>query len=303
MNELKKYIMKRFIIIVFLLCVVNSMIDSLFNELTKNVTNKCIMVMLLIGYFLIAILSFIAFSTWFMKLVNKKICDTNTQINKNQNMLFANMIHDLKTPITTIMGFSKALNDGEILEEQEKKNALNSVYTKSIRVNELINLFFAYSKLDASDYDLKLEEQNICRIIKETIASYYEGFEEKCIEVDIDIPGEAIIGKVDYIEISRAFSNLLVNAYTHNDENSKVLISVDCDKYVRIIIADNGKDISADKEEEIFEPFVCEDESRNSKNGSGLGLSITKKIVEKHGGRIYIDRNLKGYTKAFVIEL
>jgi signal transduction histidine kinase len=72
---------------------------------------------------------------------------------------------------------------------------------------------------------------------------------------------------------------------------------------VRIVIADNGKDISTDQEETIFDPFICADESRNSRNGSGLGLAITKKIIEKHRGLIYITHEIKGYTKGFVVEV
>ncbi len=87
-------------------------------------------------------------------------------------------------------------------------------------------------------------------------------------------------------EFSRALSNLIINAYRHNPENAKVMIQLENNIGVKITIADNGYAINDDT---IFDPFVCDDESRSTMGGSGLGLAIAKKIIEQHGGRLYVD--------------
>jgi len=123
------------------------------------------------------------------------------------------------------------------------------------------------------------------------------------MEINIEIPEKPIKRNLDRVEFSRAISNLIINAYRHNKIGSKVAIRLEENDWIKVIVADNGESIRDDLQEEIFNPFVCEDESRNSNGGNGLGLAITKKIIEKHGGKIYIDSNIDGYTKGFVIEL
>lgn len=302
MKTLKKYLIGIFIALTVAMMFLNSIMDSVFNTATASITNEYMMGLALILYFMAVILVLVIGVIIFVHLISKKIKEENIRYNKERNMLFANIAHDLKTPITTIMGFSKALYD-EVVDETEKKELLNSIYGKSKRVNELLDLMFQYAKLDGLDFEMKLQELDVGRLIRETIALYYNEFEEKSIEINIEIPEKPIKLNLDNMEFSRAISNLIINAYRHNKPGSKVAIRLEEDDGIKIIVADNGENIDDEMKEVIFNPFICGDESRNSKEGSGLGLAITKKIVEKHGGKIFIDSNIDGYTKAFVIQL
>ncbi len=303
MKTLKKYLISLFIVITFTMALLNSMIESIFNTVAVNITDEHIMGLVLISYFFATILILALGVIIFVHLVSKKIEKENIRYSQEKSMLFANITHDLKTPITTIMGFSKALYDEEVTDEIEKKELLNSIYGKSKRVNELLDLMFQYTKLDGLDYEMKLQEQDVGRLIKEVIAHHYNEFEEKNIEINIEIPGKSIKRKLDNVEFSRAISNLLVNAYRHNKSGNKVVIRLEEDEAIKIVVADNGENINDEMKEVIFNPFISGDESRNSKGGSGLGLAITKKIVEKHGGSIFIDFEIEGYTKGFVVQL
>ena len=302
MKTLKKYLIGIFIALTVAMAFLNSIIESVFNTVASNITNEHIMRLALILYFTAVILVLVIGVILFVHLISKKIKEENIRYNQERNMLFANIAHDLKTPITTIMGFSKALYD-EVVDETEKKELLNSIYGKSKRVNELLDLMFQYSKLDGLDFEMKLQELDVGRLIRETIALYYNEFEGKNIEINIEIPEKPIKLNLDNVEFSRAISNLIINAYRHNKPGSKVAIHLEEDDGIKIIVADNGENIDDEMKKAIFNPFICGDESRNSKEGSGLGLAITKKIVEKHGGEIFIDSNIDGYTKAFVIQL
>lgn len=113
-----------------------------------------------------------------------------------------------------------------------------------------------------------------------------------------------LICSIDSLEFKRTITNLITNAYKHNLDGSKIAIIIHAEESnVRIIIADNGETLSSPNSQDIFEPFVCSDESRNSKGGSGLGLAITKKIVLRHNGSITIEPYPNPYTKAFVIQM
>lgn len=303
MKTLKKYLVSLFIAITVTMALLNSMIESVFDTVAVNITDHRKMELVLILYFAATILVLVLGVIIFVRLVSKKIEKESIRYSQERSMLFANITHDLKTPITTIMGFSKALYDDKIIDETEKKELLNSIYGKSKKVNELLDLMFQYTKLDGLDYGIKLQEQDVGRLIKEVIALHYNEFEEKNIEINIEIPGKSIKRNLDNVEFSRAISNLLINAYRHNKSGNKVVIRLEEDEGIRILVADNGENIDDEMKEAIFNPFMCGDESRSSKGGSGLGLAITKKIVEKHGGRIFIDSDIDGYTKGFVVQL
>lgn len=302
MKTLKKYLVGLFIVITVTMALLNSMIESVFDTVAVNITDERMMKLVLILYFTATIVVLVLGVIIFVRLVSKKIEKENIRYSQERSMLVANITHDLKTPITTIMGFSKALYDDEVTDRTEKKELLNSIYGKSKKVNELLDLMFQYTKLDGLDYEMKLQEQDVGRLIKEVIALHYNEFEEKNIEINIEIPGKSIKRNLDNVEFCRAISNLLINAYRHNKSGNKVVIRLEEDVGIRITVADNGQNISDEMKEVIFNPFICGDESRNSKGGSGLGLAITKKIVENHGGRIFIDSDIDGYTKGFVVQ-
>lgn len=302
MKNLKKYLIRLFILVTAAMAILNSVIQSVFETKAENIINRSMMLQALFLYFAASLLVLAIGAVIFIRMTSKKIEEENIRNNKERNMLFANISHDLKTPITTIMGFSKALYDG-MVNEAEKRELLNSIYEKSQRVNELLDLMFQYTKLNGLDFEMKLEETDIGRIIKETTALYYNEFEKRNIEINIEIPERPIKGNLDRVEFSRAVSNLIINAYQHNKPGNKVSIWLEENDCIKIMVADNGEKIKEDMKKDIFNPFICGDASRNSKGGSGLGLAITKKIIEKHGGKIYIDSNVDGYTKGFVIEI
>ena len=302
MKTLKKYLIHIFIVITVVMALLNSAIENIFDTAAANITSKSMMALALILYLTAVLIVLAVGCLIFVRKTSKKVEEENIRYNQERNMLFANISHDLKTPITTIMGFSKALYD-DVVNEAEKKELLNSIYEKSKKVNELLDLMFQYTKLNGLDFEMKREETDVGRILKEITALYYNEFEQRNMEVNIEIPEKPIKRNLDRVEFSRAISNLIINAYRHNKIGSKVAIRLEEDDLIKVIVADNGESIRAEMQEEIFNPFICEDESRNSKGGSGLGLAITKKIIEKHGGKIYIDSNIDGYTKGFVIEL
>ena len=224
---------------------------------------------------------------------------------KEQNLMYAAIAHDLKTPMTSVQGFAKALSEGKV-SEAEQKEIYDIIYAKSCTMNDMINTIFEYSKLGTEEYKPMPENFNICSVVRDIAAENYTDFEEHDIELDIDIPDEEITVNADKKELSRAITNLVVNVYKHNPDGIKAKISVEkaesrSDKNVLIKILDTGAEIPQDMD--IFEPFVTENTSRMSGGGTGLGLAITKRIIERNGGKIYVSSREEGYTKGFIIEI
>lgn len=133
------------------------------------------------------------------------------------------------------------------------------------------------------------------------MAAFYTDFEEKQIALTIDIPEEPVPCEMDSLQMRRAVTNLLTNALRYGKENGKVLVRL---KSYSITVADDGKPIDPDFAERIFEPFSREDSARTTKEGNGLGLSITAKIIQMHGGSLALNSTFgEGYTKAFQIKM
>ena len=224
---------------------------------------------------------------------------------RKRNLLLSDITHDLKTPITTVAGYVQALNDGMVEEPEKQKQYLESIREKSLEMSELITLLFNYVKLDSEGFDLKKERINITELVLQLVAGAYTDMEEAGMILDIDIPEEADYAEIDKMQFSRAFTNLLTNAIKHNEAGTSIKISMKKKlSYLVIKVMDSGERIDLELAQQLFDPFVMGDESRNSRGGSGLGLSVSKKVIEMHGGNLTLEQPTEeGYTKAFRIKI
>ena len=218
-----------------------------------------------------------------------KLEDSENQRKKLMNdkeRMMADISHDLKTPITSIQGYAKALSDG-IIADEDKDKYIKIIYEKSKKLTELINIFHEYSKLEHPDFNLIFEKVDLSEYLRAYIALKYEDIVESGFNIEVDIPEKEMEIKIDKVQLQRVFDNILGNSIKHNEKGTNIYVSLkEKNDIYEIIIADDGKGISKDIANNIFEAFTVGDESRNSKQGSGLGLAIAKTIVELHEGTI-----------------
>lgn len=157
MKQLRNAILRSFILYFLGLSVTGGLIEEFFNQLEELfLGNRYIIpVQIISGTF--QILAVVGFSFLFYRSLNKKIGQESQKLAKEQSTLFANIAHDLKTPLTSITGFSKALNE-DVVEPAEIKEVSNIIYQKSITANELLDLMFQYTKLNSAEFSLNRQE-------------------------------------------------------------------------------------------------------------------------------------------------
>ncbi len=221
---------------------------------------------------------------------------------KKRNLMLSDIAHDLRTPMTTVNGYAKALADGMVTDETKKQEYLNAIQNKSVRMNELINLLFEYAKLDSEGFRLDKTKLDLCELLRENAALAYSDIEEAGMDFEVQIPEEPYYINADSIQLSRVVTNLLNNAVRHNPKGTTITLSMKEEAAgVRVVVADDGNAIPDDISGHIFEPFAKGDSSRRS-GGSGLGLSIAKKVINMHGWDLkFVSKPDDRNTKAFVI--
>ena len=223
---------------------------------------------------------------------------------KKRNLMLSDIAHDLRTPITTIAGYSKALNDDIVNSEEKKKEYLQAIENKSARMSDLINLLFDYVRLDSENYGLRRDEIDLPELLRTIAASLYSDVEEKGMEFVIQIPEEVHLVNLDRVQFSRVIVNLINNAIKHNEAGTVIGLEMKVEKNkTKVEVSDNGGCIPTFLAEHIFEPFAMGDASRSAQSGSGLGLSIAKKIVEMHGWSLELKQYYEESRKSFVIKI
>lgn len=306
MNQLRKKIVYYYLIITSILLIAEWNIYQFiyqYSDMWSEKTGISKTIFLVSGGILVIVL-FCAVSYIYYSKVNRIIINESERQVKERNIIFANISHDLKNPMASVIGYARALEEGAVQEDE-----LNKVYKiisdKSNQMNDMILKMFQYAKMESKGYELNLVDTNICEMIRGVIIDRFDEFEEHNIKLDIDIPEYKIVQAIDVGEFARAMNNLISNAIKHNEEGIKILIRVENldNQKLKIIVADTGKEILETIKNDLFEPFKCSDISRTSKDGSGLGLAITRRIIELHNGKIYVDNNIIGYTKGFIIEI
>lgn len=226
----------------------------------------------------------------------------NEKIKKSKNDLIRDLSHDIKTPVTSIIGYSKLLIEEEIPKEK-KIIYLNYIYEKGVRVNYLINNLFTFSKIDNPEHKLNIKKHDFIDFIQNSVSLYYPEMMKKNIKLEMDIPDKKIIAEFDYNELTRAVGNLIINAIKYNPYETKIYVGVkELEKTIVLTIKDYGVGIKEEFAKNIFKEFYRGSLDRNSDGGSGLGLAISQKIVQLHKGTINLESIEGEYTK-FTLEI
>lgn len=206
--------------------------------------------------------------------------------------LISNISHDLKTPITAIKGYVEGLMDG-VADTPEKQNKyLQTVYSKAIDMDHLINELSFYSKIDTNKIPYTFSRINVVGYFEDCAEELSRELEEEQIGFSYqNYVDDSVQMIADAEQIKRVINNIVGNSKKYSDKaETKIRMTVkDVGDFVQIEIEDNGKGIAAKDLPYIFDRFYRTDASRNSsRGGSGIGLSIVKKIMEDHGGKIWV---------------
>jgi two-component system sensor histidine kinase VanS len=216
---------------------------------------------------------------------------------QKKNDLIVYLAHDLKTPLTSVIGYLSLLNEIPEMPLEQRAKYTSISLKKAQRLEDLINEFFDIIRYNLENISLEKEEINLSRILMQLADEFYPLFVTKNIKVDMSLEDSILIfGDAD--KLARVFSNILRNAVTYSYENSIVeLLTKKENNFVSIVFRNRGKQIPAHKLETIFEKFYRLDLSRSSESGNaGLGLAIAKEIVTLHNGTIAVSSN-EEYTE------
>ena len=224
-----------------------------------------------------------------------------TELKKLEQMrkdFVANVSHELKTPITSIKGFSETLLDGAMDDPETLKSFLDIILKESDRLQSLIQDLLELSKIEKQGFQLFVEEVEVAGLIEDVIPILKEKAKPKDISLQADFETRGT-AEVDSYRLKQVFINLISNAiaYTPRGGNVSVTVQDDQDK-VYVKVEDNGMGISQEELPRIFERFYRVDKARSrNSGGTGLGLAIVKHIIEAHEGDIEVESELeKGTT-------
>lgn len=226
-----------------------------------------------------------------MSLEIKQRIEKEKKIENNKNELITNISHDLKTPLTSIVGYLELLNNKEV-DEAIKDEYIKIAYNKSLRLKTLVNELFEYTKL--SSYDMKIQKVkfNVSNLINQIVGESIMDFSEKNIEVSLENPYKELYSFIDAKIFARVIENLVKNAEKYSNPNSVFRTIVEeSENNIVISFINKCEEIHEDDLDKIFEKFYMVDESRSSDDeSSGLGLAIAKRIVELHDGELLVEK-------------
>ena len=229
---------------------------------------------------------------------NERLARENEQ---RKNDLIMYLAHDLKTPLSSVIGYLTLLHDEGQISPELREKYLAIALDKAERLEDLINEFFEITRFNLSEITLQYSQINLTRLLEQLTFEFKPMLAEKNLTCELQVPEDMTL-RCDANKIQRVFDNLLRNAALYSYPNTKIEITAEKqEKQVTIHFRNHGDTIAAEKLARIFEQFYRLDAARSSNGGAGLGLAIAKQIVELHGGRI--DAESANNTVEFTVTL
>ncbi|MFD0588991.1 sensor histidine kinase [Paenibacillus sp. GCM10027627] len=220
-------------------------------------------------------------------LAGKSAADYEATKQAMRKML-SNVSHDLKTPLTVILGYAEILENSSDMTEEERLRLLGQIHKKALEVLDLMNAFFDLSKLEADDAEMPLAMLDAGELARRRILEYYDLLAAGGCEVDIDIPDLPFPIYANEEALSRILDNLLSNAIRYGTSGRYLGLTVrKQESSILFEVVDRGPGIPYSEQSFVFERLYTLEDSRNRKvQGSGLGLTIAKRLAEKLGGTL-----------------
>lgn len=208
---------------------------------------------------------------------------------QKKNDLIMYMAHDLKTPLTSVIGYLTLLADEKEIPKNTQEKYIRIALNKSLRLEELTNQFFEITRYNLKNMQIITKKLDLSCLIDQLIEECYPMLQERNLTIETN-KKEHIYYVGDGDKLARAFENLLKNAISYSYSNSKIEINMfQTDSNIHIIFKNRGEKIPEYKLKKLFDKFYRADESRTTTTGgTGLGLAITKEIIELHNGKINV---------------
>ena len=230
----------------------------------------------------------------------KQLLEVERDAEKSKNDLITNIAHDLRTPLTSIIGYLELLSGkkAENLSNEQKDKYLKIAYTKSRRLEQLINDLFDFTKLSYGKMTMKLSYVDIVKLLEQLLEESYPSFVEKGLSYELRTNVPSLEITADGGLIARLFDNLIGNAIKYGADGKRVIVRVNAEPKadaVEVKVINYGFTIDEKDLPLIFNKFYRADKARSTQTGgTGLGLAIAKDIVEIHGGTIGVSSDLNG---------
>ena len=159
------------------------------------------------------------------------------EFDRKRNLMLSDIAHDLRTPVTTVSGYAKALADHMVQEPEKQQEYLDAIQNKSVRIGNLINLLFEYVKLDSEGFTLNCKTLDLCELLRENAAMLYAEMEENGMTLTADIPEETIPVWADELQLSRVVTNLLTNAISTIQRKNRSLFLLGAGEQDYVLVA------------------------------------------------------------------
>ncbi|WP_376699631.1 sensor histidine kinase [Listeria seeligeri] len=236
-----------------------------------------------------------------MRERQNKLMKQEEQAQQARNDLITNVSHDLRTPLTSILGYLSYIHEDRYRDEIELRYYTELVYGKARHLHKLIDDLFSYTRLDSVEYQLKKDELDVIELLSQLVAEYDGQATERNMQIVEHFEAKKLIISGDGNQIMRLFENLFSNALRYGEGNKQIDVSAKQEEDMAVVRVTNyGQEISEIDLPYLFERFYKADKNRTT-TGTGLGLAIAKSIVEKHGGIVTAES--KNRKTSFIVKL